>query len=50
MTVYGRLLVAASNRLARLCQWLAELLTEAERHLNRCPDCGRSRWYGRACK
>lgn len=36
--------------LGRLCAWLAGVLEEWSRHLIRCPDCGRSRYYGRACK
>jgi len=38
------------NALAACCEWLADLLTEASRHLKRCPECGRSRFYGAACK
>ena len=38
------------NTLARLCRLLADFFEEAERRLATCPDCGRSRFYGKACK
>lgn len=39
----------ARNLLGRFCGWLGELLTEAERRLVVCEDCGRSAFYGEAC-
>lgn len=44
-----RLLIATSNRLARACRWLAEFFEEADRRLDRCERCGRSKWYGKEC-
>lgn len=43
------IVIAASNVLARACGRIAEWFEEAQRHLNRCPDCGRSRFYGEPC-
>ena len=36
--------------LGRVCRWLADVLEEWSHVLIRCPDCGRSRYYGKACK
>lgn len=38
------------NLLANMCAGIAALLVEAERRLRVCPDCGRSRYYGKPCK
>jgi hypothetical protein len=42
--------VKISNALARMFGRLAQWAEERERRLNLCPDCGRSRYYGKACK
>jgi hypothetical protein len=44
-----RFLIPLSNALATLLFALAERVEDAARHLRRCPDCGRSRYYGRPC-
>ena len=36
--------------LGLLCAWLATILEGWSRHLIRCPDCGRSTFYGKPCK
>lgn len=38
------------NLIGRLCLRLSDYLLEASRRLIVCPDCGRSRFYGKACK
>jgi hypothetical protein len=39
-----------SNRLAGLCERLAQAFESAARHLRRCPQCGQSQYYGRPCQ
>jgi hypothetical protein len=43
-------MIRAANSLARLAGRLAAFFEEAERRLARCPDCGRSAYYGAPCK
>ena len=42
--------VRLSNMLARVAFKLAAAFEELGRRLNRCPDCGRSIYYGAPCK
>lgn len=46
----SRPLAAVSTAIGHALARLAEMLEDWSRHLIRCPDCGRSRYYGRACK
>ena len=41
--------IAFLNWLADICHWLGEEFTDLSRHLHRCPDCGRSTFYGAPC-
>lgn len=49
LTRYG-LPVPLWNAVAWLAERVARGAEEIERRCRTCPDCGRSRWYGRACK
>ncbi|MCP4902899.1 MAG: hypothetical protein GY906_38545 [bacterium] len=42
-------LVPLSNALARVCRKLADWFEVLHNHLNRCPNCGRSFYYGKGC-
>lgn len=44
------MIYAVLERLANGCDWVAEQFTEAARRLRYCPDCGRNRFYGEACR
>lgn len=46
---FGRALVAASNRVARMFGWLEDFFAERRRRWFRCSNCGRSRFYGEDC-
>lgn len=45
-----RILIAVSTLGGRGLAALATLCEEGSRRLIRCPHCGRSTYYGRACK
>ena len=44
------MLIAFGNWFARRLSATATVLEDWSRHLNRCPDCGRSSFYGKPCK
>lgn len=44
-----RAIIQTSNWLARVLFAVAYRLEDWGRHLDRCPDCGRSRFYGAPC-
>jgi len=35
---------------ADVCEWACGHLQELAYHCRRCPECGRSRYYGSACR
>jgi len=45
-----KLRVAVSNWMAVRCYRIGAWFDEASKRLSLCPDCGRSRYYGKPCE